>query len=53
MAKRKEAEEFILKYINKLLPDGTNVEMYKERFAQMDDKEFEEFITDIGIELKL
>jgi hypothetical protein len=48
MSKRKEAEDFILKYIGKILPDDTNVTMYKILFASMDDKAFEEFITDLG-----
>lgn len=49
MSKREEAQNFILKYIDKLLPgDKSNVVMYETLFASMDDAAFEEFITAIG-----
>lgn len=47
MAKRKEAEQFILKYIDKILPKGYSVQLYKDMFARMTDAEFEQFINDL------
>lgn len=43
---RKEAEDFCLKYIEKLT-DKYNRELYEKLFASMNDKQFEEFITQI------
>jgi hypothetical protein len=44
MANRKAAEEVIYKFINKLLPSSPNVAMYKELFAGMSDKQFDDFM---------
>lgn len=44
---RKAAEDFILKYIDKILPDGKNKIIYQSLFASMDDAAFAEFMTDI------
>lgn len=45
---RKAAEDFILKYIGKLVVGGTaNVELYKTFFASLSDKEFGEFMKGI------
>lgn len=44
---RKETEAFILKYIQKLKPGPENVTLYQERFAQMSDREFDQFIEAI------
>lgn len=44
---RPKAEAFILKYINKIAPDGRNVDIYKKLFASMSDKDFDKFMTDI------
>ena len=44
MSNRKEAEDFCLKYIGKLLPGGENVAIYKALFASMDDKAFKGFM---------
>jgi len=43
--KRKQTEEFILKYIKKLTGTDFNVNLYKELFKSMSDKEFDEFMT--------
>ena len=45
---RKEAEEFILKYIDKLCPGGENTKIYSDLFVNMSDVEFERFV--LGIE---
>lgn len=50
MANRKAAEAIILTYIDKILPGSENVRIYKDLFASMDDKAFDEFI--IGIKEK-
>lgn len=44
MANRKAAEAFILKYIEKLMPGSPNTQLYKDRFAAMSDKEFDQFM---------
>lgn len=47
-ANRKKTEEFILSYIGKLIKGKqTNVELYKELFKSMSDKDFEQFMTDL------
>lgn len=49
MAKnRKAAQDFILKYVEKLLPGGQNVKMYEDYFASMSDKEFDAWISRLG-----
>ena len=47
MSNRKGAEAFILKYIDALLPNSGNVELYKNLFSKMSDKDFETYMTDI------
>lgn len=44
MALRKLAEKEILYFIERLLPDGGNKEIYERRFKQMSDVEFDAFI---------
>jgi len=46
MGNRKGAEEFILKYIEKILP-GENVNIYRNRFKEMSNKEFEQLMVDV------
>lgn len=47
-ANRKKTEEFILSYIGKLIKGKqTNVELYKELFKSMSDKDFEQFMLDL------
>ena len=49
MAKnRKAAQDFILKYVEKLLPGGQNAKMYEDYFASMSDKEFDAWISRLG-----
>jgi len=44
---RKAAEAFILKYIAKILPGSENVAYYKEKFANMTDKQFDVMMESI------
>jgi hypothetical protein len=37
---RKKAEEYILTYIDKILPDGVNKQLYLDKFKSMSDKDF-------------
>lgn len=41
---RQAAEQFILKYIQKLLPDGKNKALYEKMFSEMNDEQFESFM---------
>lgn len=41
---RKAAEAVILKYVDKLLPGSENTQIYKDLFAGMSDKQFDEFM---------
>lgn len=43
-ATRKEIENFILKYIDKLIPGSKNRDMYVSFFATLSDKQFDEFL---------
>lgn len=48
MAKnRKAAEEFILKYVEKIAPKSGNRQMYENRFSKMSDKEFDQYMADL------
>lgn len=44
---RKKAEEFILTYIDKILPGSENTQIYRDLFASMDDAQFEDFIVSL------
>ncbi len=44
---RKEAEEYILHYIEKIAPGGENAAIYKTKFAAMSDDDFEAMIKGI------
>jgi len=44
---RAKAEAIILKYIKRLSPKSSNDSLYKELFANMSDKDFEAFISDL------
>ena len=46
-AKRAKAQEFILKYIDKLAKGGQNKAIYERLFSSMDDKTFDTFMKDI------
>jgi hypothetical protein len=43
-ANRKAAEAVILKYVDKLLPGSENTRLYKDLFAGMSDKQFDEWM---------
>ena len=47
MSNRKDAENFIVSYINKIMPDGDNRKLYIDLFASMDDNAFAKFMDDI------
>ena len=48
MAKnRKKTEEFILRYIAKLDTSGLNTEIYKKKFKELTNKQFDEMMTEI------
>lgn len=48
LGKRKQAEAFILKYIERLVPGSENAALYGNMFARMDDKAFDAFINSVG-----
>lgn len=45
--KRLEVENFILKYISKLVTGNENVELYKHLFNSMNDQQFNKFMEDL------
>jgi len=47
MGDRKAATEFILKYVEKLLPGSPNRARYEEMFAAMSDKQFDAFMQQL------
>lgn len=44
MANRQAAESLILEYIEKMAPGSPNTQLYKDRFARMNDKQFDAFM---------
>jgi hypothetical protein len=44
MSKRKEATEFIAKYLDKILPNGGNGELIKKQLDGLSDKAFDEYM---------
>ena len=44
---RKAAEDYILKYIDKILPGSENTQIYKDLFASMSDKDFDGFMKQL------
>lgn len=48
MKKRQETEAFIITYIDKLLPNSANGEIYRNLFSSMNDQEFDLWIKAIG-----
>lgn len=44
---RKNTEEFIIAFINKLLPGSKNVSIYKDLFSSMTDEDFDVFMDDL------
>lgn len=47
MTKRKQVEEFILKYIKELTKSEENVNLYKDLFKRLKDDEFHKFMEDL------
>jgi len=47
MGNRKAATEFILKYIDKLLPGNPNRARYEEMFTAMSDRQFDQFMQQL------
>lgn len=43
--KRKKAQEFILKYVDKIAPGGINKKLYTDLFDSMTDKKFDDFMV--------
>lgn len=49
MAKNRQAAEAVCyEYISKLLPGGENVAIYRRVFSEMDDAQFDDFMTKLG-----
>lgn len=48
MPNRAGAEKFILKYIGKITPGTENEQLYKDLFASMNDKQFDEFMEGLN-----
>ena len=44
---RKQVEDFIIKYIGKIVTGNENTDLYKELFKNMSDKEFQLFMEDL------
>ncbi len=49
MSNRKATEDFIIRYIDKLLPGSDNVGIYKELFGKMSDEDFDTFMKKLEI----
>lgn len=45
--KRKQVEDIILKYIDKIVTGKTNTQLYQELFNSMNDKEFDQLMQDL------
>lgn len=50
MSNRKKTEEFILSFLNDIEPTGYNVQVYKDIFAKMSDKDFDNYMRQIRTE---
>ena len=46
---RKKAEEFILKYIGKIVTGNENINLYKELFSNMSDKDYQTIYSSYAI----
>lgn len=44
---RKGAESFILRLLNEIMPGGKSIQIYKDMFSKMSDKEFDKFMLDL------
>lgn len=45
---RKQAEDLIIKFIDKIAPGGDNKELYVKMFASMNDLQFDKFMQDLA-----
>lgn len=45
---RKQAEDLILKFIDKIAPGGDNKELYVKMFASMNDHDFDKYMQDLA-----
>ena len=45
----KQTQDFIINFVESIIPGGGNKEMYSALFAKMTDKEFKEYILGGGI----
>lgn len=46
-SKRKQVEDFILRYIKKIVSGNENYNLYQELFKSMSDKQFDQFMTNL------
>jgi len=46
-AKRKKAQETIIRIIDKIAPGGLNKKLYEDTFNKMSDKDFDDFMKDV------
>jgi hypothetical protein len=46
---RKDTEEYILKYIDKIAPNGVNKQLYVDLFKSMNNSQFDKFMNDLRI----
>ncbi len=53
MSNRKKAEKWFIDQISKLDPDSKNIAMYKEYFATLSDKQFDNLMKDLKEETKV
>lgn len=44
---RKATEDFILRYIERIVPGGENIAIYKKFFAGMNNQQFDQYINDL------
>ena len=48
MSNRKKAQDFILSYIEKLIPGSENTKIYQDLFARLDDAAFDQLMHDLS-----
>lgn len=48
MSNRKKVEEYIIHYINKLVPNKSNEKLYRDMFSRMKDNDFTKFINELS-----
>ena len=45
--KRKKVQDYVIGYMRKIEPEGTNAERYEKMFDEMSDKEFDDWMKDL------